>query len=83
MLTPTDIQNIIKAEKEIFYTKPELDEKFKEQRESFASLQTSVDGLAAKFQKYYDEQQIYVHKVKHIEDWIKQAAAKVGVEYNP
>ena len=87
MLTNEDIKLIVegvtKAEKELFYTKPEFDEKFRKQEESFASLQTSVDGLATKFQKYYEEQTIVKHKLETIEDWIKKAATKLGLDYNP
>ena len=81
MLTNEDIQNIIKAEKEVFYDKAELDAKFQKMEDSFSTLQTSVDALATKFQKYYEEQQIYVHKLKQIEDWVKKAASKLGVDY--
>ncbi|HEX5430300.1 MAG TPA: hypothetical protein VFX17_04490 [Patescibacteria group bacterium] len=85
MLTNDDITQIVQAvtnaEKEFLYTKSELDEKFKQQQESFATLQTSMDGLASIFKKYYEEQQIYIHKVKTIEEWIKKAASKLGIDY--
>ena len=59
MLTNEDIVNIVqavtKAEKELFYSKTELDEKFQKMEKSFASLQTSVDGLAVTFKNYYEE----------------------------
>lgn len=83
MLTPDDIKLLIQAEKEVFYTKTEFDEKFNKLEHSFSSLQTSVDGLATVFKKYHDEQQIMVHQVKHMEDWIKKASIKLGVDYNP
>lgn len=85
MLTPDDIKLIIEANKQLFYTKDEAVSKqdFKELRADFRSLQTSVDKMTTIFQKYHDEQQALVGKLKHIEDWVKKAAAKLGVEYNP
>ena len=87
MLTNEDIENIVKnvvkAEKELFYTKPEMDEKFTEMKNSFSTLQTSVDGLAKIFKAYHDEQKIQVNRLNRMEDWIKQVATKLGVEYNP
>lgn len=83
MLTKEDIKLIIEAEKEVFYSKIELDKKFQKLENSFANLQTSVDGMTTVFKKYYEEQQILVKKVKHIEDWVTKASAKLGVEYNP
>lgn len=56
---------------------------FGELRSDVRSLTTSIDSLAAKFQKYYEEQAIVKHKLETIETWIKQAAAKLGLEYNP
>lgn len=60
-----------------------IDEQFLEQKESFSSLQTSVDGLAVVFKKYHDEQKVQVHRLNSMEDWIKRASVKLGVDYNP
>jgi len=81
MLTNEDIQKLsavlaTKEDLKDFYNKIEMDEKF-------TSLQTSVDNLATIFKKYYEEQQVFINKVKHIEDWIKKASTKLGVDYNP
>lgn len=45
-------------------------------------MRTSVDGLAKTFKDYHDEQKIQVHRLNRMEDWIKQAAAKLGLDYN-
>jgi len=78
MLTNEDIakivQGVTEAEKALFYTKPEMDEKF-------GSLQTSVDRLATIFKKYYDEQQIMTHRLSNVEDWIKKVSDKIGVKF--
>ena len=54
MLTNEDIVNIAiavtPAEKELFYSKTEMDGKFQKIENSFSTLQTSVDGLAKIFQ---------------------------------
>lgn len=81
MLTPEDITKLsqvlsTKEDLKDFYNKSEMDQKF-------GSLQTSVDGLATKFQKHYQEQQIHASSLTHVKDWIKKAAAKLGVDYNP
>ncbi|MBI2356264.1 MAG: hypothetical protein HYV13_03625 [Candidatus Doudnabacteria bacterium] len=81
MLTTEDIKRIIEAEKELFYTKPEMDKKFQKLENSFSSLQTSVDAMTKTFKQYYEEQQIFVKKVQKIEDWIKKAADKLGLGY--
>ena len=60
-----------------------MDQKFQKMETSFASLQTSVDALVALFKQYVEEQKIYIHKLNRIEEWIKQAASKLGVDYNP
>ncbi len=80
MLTNDDIVKlsavlVTKEDLKDFYNKAELDQKF-------GSLQTSVDGLANTFKKYYDEQQIYVHKLNRMEDWIKKASTKLGIDFN-
>ncbi len=85
MLTNEDIvnivQSVVKAEKELFYTKPELDEKFQKMQDSFSTLQTSVDAMTKLFKQYVEEQKIYVHRLNRLEDWVKQAATKLGLEY--
>ena len=60
-----------------------IDQQFLEQKQSFTSLQTSVDRLATKFEKYHDEHIIYKAKLDYMEDWIKKASIKLGVDYKP
>ena len=81
MLTNDDIVKlskvlVTKEDLKDFYNKTEMDEKF-------GSLQTSVDNLANKFGKYHEEQMIQAHKLQLMEDWIKRAAVKLGVDYSP
>ena len=82
MLTNQDITKIINAHKKVFATREEIvtKEDFVELKKDFRSLQTSVDGLANTFKKYYEEQKILVHRVQLLEEWVKKAAGKLGVE---
>lgn len=72
MLTNKDVKNIvdnvIKAEKELFYTKTEFDKKFAGLENSFTGLQTSVDNMTKTFKRYYEKRQVLLGKLKHIED---------------
>ncbi|OGE84024.1 MAG: hypothetical protein A3B10_04145 [Candidatus Doudnabacteria bacterium RIFCSPLOWO2_01_FULL_44_21] len=81
MLTSNDIKQLsavlaTKEDLKDFYNKSEMDIKFN-------SLLTSVDNLANKFVKYHEEQIVLTHKLERIEDWIKKAAGKLGLDYNP
>lgn len=60
-----------------------IDEQFIEQKELFAPLQTSVDNYSKKTDTYHQELAVYKHKVNSMEDWIKKASVKLGVDYNP
>ncbi|MDO8591354.1 MAG: hypothetical protein Q7R60_00285 [bacterium] len=59
-----------------------IDQQFLEQKQSSDSLQTSVDGLAVIFKKYYEEQKIMTHRLDRVEDWIKKVSAKLGVNFD-
>ena len=79
MLTPEDIKQLAavlttKEDLKDFYTKSEMDTKF-------SSLQTSVDGLATIFKKYYEEQKIMTHRLERVEEWIKKVSDKLGVKF--
>ncbi len=79
MLTLDDIKLIIKAEKEVFPTK----EDFEDLRKDFRTSQTSVDNYSKKTDTYHQELAVYKHKVNSMEDWIKKASIKLGLDYNP
>jgi predicted phage gp36 major capsid-like protein len=81
MLTTEDIQNIIKAEKEVFATREEYKRDFEDLRKDFRALQTSVERLVTNFEKYYEEQKILTHKLERLEAWVKKAADKLGLNY--
>jgi hypothetical protein len=83
MLTNEDIVKIIQAHKEIFATREEVATKkdFEDLRKDFRSLQTSIDNLAHRFEKYYEEQKIQAHRLDRMEEWIKKAASKLGLDY--
>ena len=66
--------------KEIFTTQKDLDDFREEMRESFSSLQTSVDNYAKKADTYFQEMVMLSHKVDRMEKWIHQIAKKVGLE---
>ena len=82
MLTDQDIVKIIDAHKKIFYTREEAVSKqdFLKLEETFRSLQTSVDNLAHRFEKYYEEQKVLLHRVERLEEWAKKVAGKFGLE---
>ena len=88
MLTSNDIKKItgaqIEAQKEIFFTKEEMDEKFyskAEMDERFKNLQTSVDA-AYKDKKAKDQEMVVMnHRLKKTEKILDQVAPKLGLKY--
>ena len=78
MLTSEDIKLIIEAEKEVFPTKTDFDNL----RTDFSNLQTSVDNYAKKADNYYQEMAVLMHKVNRMEEWIKKASAKLGIDFS-
>ena len=88
MLSTDDIKKItdaqITAQKEIFFTKEELEEKFYTKPEmdtKFSGLQTSIDSFA-KDKKIKDQElPVLNRRVKEVEDWIDKAAPRVGVSF--
>ena len=78
MLTPEDIQLFIKAEKEVFPSKVD----FEELRADFRNLQTSVDNYAKKADNYYKEMAVLMHRVNRMEDWVKKASVKLGIDFS-
>jgi len=49
----------------------------------FAGLQTSVDGIAKKFNDYDQELEVVTERTGRMEEWIQKAATKIGVDYKP
>lgn len=81
MLTNEDVTKIIEAHKEVFLTKEEAVNLVT--KEDFNTLQTSVDKIAKNLDNYHKELQVYQHRTSTLEDWVTQAAPKVGVDYKP
>jgi uncharacterized coiled-coil DUF342 family protein len=90
MLTDTDIQKIIKANRETFSTKEdfvEIKEDIKELkggmdglRESVQSLVLSTDKLIKSMTDIHEEFISTVSKIDQQEAWIHQLAEKIGVK---
>lgn len=81
MLTSEDIQNLINAQKELFVTKEELVTLEYNLNLKFDKLLTAVDAIAKNNKDSGEEAIVMRHRMERMEDWIKHAAAKVGVEY--
>jgi hypothetical protein len=88
MLTSDDIKKItqaqIEAQKEVFFTKDEMDAKFYSKTEmdvKFSSIQTSVDAIAKDKQTKDQEMPVLNSRIKKTEDWIDKAAIKIGLEF--
>jgi hypothetical protein len=88
MLTKDDIQQItnaqIEAQKEIFFTKEEMDEKFyskPEMDEKFKNLQTSIDAIAKDNNTKNQEFLVQKDRIKKVENWVDKAAPKIGVKF--
>lgn len=79
MLTNEDIQNLIKAQEEVFATKEDLEKMKEDIRKDFSNLQTSVDAYAKKADTYFQEMVILAHKVDKMDKWIHQIADKIGL----
>ena len=52
-------------------------------RADFAKLLSSVDGIARSFITTEQELRITSARTLHMEDWIRKAAGKIGIRYNP
>ncbi|GEM_PF-1534743 len=88
MLTAEDIKKItqaqIEAQKEIFFTKGEMDEKFYSKSGmdvKFSNLQTSVDAIAKDKDISTTEATVLSHRMKEAENWIDKAAPKLGIKF--
>ena len=52
-------------------------------RADFAKLLSSVDGIARSFITTEQELRITSARTLQMEDWIRRAASKLGITYNP
>jgi hypothetical protein len=80
MLTNEDIQNLIKAQEEVFVTKLDLENFRDEYKKDFDLLQKSVDAYAVKADKFFQELVMLAHKVDRHEKWLHQIAEKLGIK---
>lgn len=80
MLEKEDIQQIIKANQEIFATKEEFVNFQEEMRKGFSDVLTSVDAYAHKADAYFQEMVMLSHKVDRHEKWFQQVAEKLGIK---
>jgi len=80
MLTNEDIQNLIKAQEEIFATKEDLERLKEDVRSDFSELQSSVDAYAKKADTFFEEMVSLSHKVDRHEKWFHIIADKLGVK---
>jgi hypothetical protein len=79
MLTPEDIKNLTEYQKEIFVTKEDL---VKVLDEKLLPLQRSVDAIANGLKSQGDEIYVVNHRLEKTEDWIEEAAPKVGIKFD-
>jgi hypothetical protein len=91
MITDEDttkiVNKVIEANKQLFYTKDEvdggLDKRFESLRKDFSNLQASVVSFAKGTKNNADEILVVNSRVTTAEIWIKQAAPKIGLEFKP
>ena len=81
MLTADDIKNIVQAGQEIYSTKEDLASLELKFGEKFDKVITVLDGVAKNMQEYHQEATVNRNRLERMEDWIKQAANKIGLEY--
>ena len=69
---------------EHFVTKQEFEDKLSDlpTKQDFQSLVSTVDGYAKQVNDTNQEILILGEKANRLESWVKQAAGKIGVEYN-
>lgn len=81
MLTADDIKAIVEAGKTIYATKEDLAALELKFDQKFDKVITLLDGIAKNMKDYHQESTINWGRLERMEDWIKQAASKIGVEY--
>jgi len=80
MLTREDIENLIKAEKEIFVTKQDLQELEDKLSGEINVVKTSVDGLVKIVKNNGLEIKSLNYRVTRLEEWTEKAAPKIGID---
>jgi len=80
MLTHSDIQKIIEAQREVFPTKTEFLDYKDELRSDISELHGAIDKYMAKADTYFQEMTALVAKVNRLEKALKRVAVKVGVK---
>jgi hypothetical protein len=81
MITTNDVNKIIKAMANLFYTKEEMDEKFAEQKQSFSNLQSLVEKYVDLGRKNEEERIVLGERVTRAEEWIERASGKIAVKF--
>jgi len=80
MLTSEDIKKIteaqVESQKDLFYTKYELDSKF-------SRILSHLDWLVKREKDREEARTIKGNRLERIESWIQRAAPKLGVEFEP
>jgi len=80
-LTADDIKMIVDAQKEIFVSKEDLVGLELKFDEKFDKVMTVLDGIAQNMKDYHEEATVNRSRLERMEEWVKQAAQKIGVEY--
>lgn len=81
MLTPEDIENLTKYQETVFITQKKFDEAIAGLQKSFSTIQSSVDGAMKDKLTKEGEITILSHNIKNAENWIDQAAPKLGIKF--
>lgn len=81
MLTPEDIKAIVQAGKEIYATKEDLATLELKFDQKFDKIITALDGIAKNMLDYHQEAAANRTRLERMEEWIKQAAEKIGLQY--
>lgn len=91
MITDEDttkiVNKVIEVNKQLFYTKDEmdngLDKRFESLHTDFSTLQVSVISFAKGTKDNADEIKVVNSRVTVHENWIKTAGSKIGLEFKP
>ena len=83
--TNASINNLFDFLHNNMITKDEVEQRISDlpTKADFNQLQISVDGIAKQFNDHNQERVIGAHRSTRMETWIKNAAKKIGVDYEP
>ncbi len=81
MLTPEDIQKLTEYQKTVFVTEASFSKAMAELKDSFSTLQTSVDTIVKEKVTGDTEEATLGYKVGKIETWIDKAAPKLDIKF--